>query len=294
MNITNQKNRLCLLALGLGFLVAPPLAGQSDVVFSALKSVDFHWMDYLILCSILAFSGFMGGLTGFGFSALGAMSLWVLDAQEAIPLLIALSLFNQISSYQLFRRSTGAVQTSQAWLSKPHAFYVLGGFAGLPFGVYALSHLPAATLSLVIGAFLLCYALFATFVKSALLKGSISRQQALLVGIAGGVVGGFTAFPGSAVVVWTTLHGLDKVQQRSIIQPYILCMQTIALVLLMVQTDLITTAVMIKFLLLLPAVLPFTKLGVTAFHKVSDLNFKKVVLLMLMVSSVSLMMKSVI
>ena len=78
-----------------------------------------------------------------------------------------------------------------------------------------------------------------------------------------GVVGGFTAFPGAAVVVWTGLRGLPKAQHRAIVQPYIILSQiySLALVALLHPTYL-NARFWLLLALSLPVVVPGTLTGV--------------------------------
>jgi hypothetical protein len=47
-------------------------------------------------------------------------------------------------------------------------------------------------------------------------------KPAAAVGAAGGIIGGFSAFPGAMPVVYMGLRGLSKAETRAITQPYIL------------------------------------------------------------------------
>jgi hypothetical protein len=47
-------------------------------------------------------------------------------------------------------------------------------------------------------------------------------KPAVAVGAAGGIIGGFAAFPGSMPVVYLGLRGVSKANTRGITQPYIL------------------------------------------------------------------------
>ena len=61
------------------------------------------------------------------------------------------------------------------------------------------------------------------------IKGFDGAKSGIVVGFLGGTIGGFTAFPGAAVVVWTGLRNLSKRLTRSIVQPYILVLQIVSL-----------------------------------------------------------------
>jgi len=43
-----------------------------------------------------------------------------------------------------------------------------------------------------------------------------------LVGFAGGLVGGLTAMSGAVPTLWCDLHGLSQLEQRGIVQPFML------------------------------------------------------------------------
>lgn len=80
---------------------------------------------------IVAFAGFISGLTGFGFSAVGIALLWVMGPTRAIPLLMALSVANQLLSLHQLRRDM--VPLSQWWSQGP-ATYIAGGSVGRLWG----------------------------------------------------------------------------------------------------------------------------------------------------------------
>ena len=66
-------------------------------------------------------------------------------------------------------------------------------------------------------------------------EGRSGWGASALVGMTGGIIGGFTAFPGAAVVVWSGLRRLPKAQSRSIVQPYILGLQLVSLAMLAIE-----------------------------------------------------------
>ena len=114
-----------------------------------------------------------------------------------------------------------------------------------------------------------------------------------LVGAIGGVVGGFTAFPGAAVVVWSGLRHLPKSESRAIVQPYILVLQLLALLLLAVEhPETFSRAYWSLLLLTLPIVLPCTLIGVYLYRLLSDVNFRRVTFMLLGVSGAGLLFKA--
>jgi uncharacterized protein len=62
----------------------------------ALSGLSGSTIAMLLL--ILGLSAMVSGLSGFGFSAIGAICLWLLPPTLAVPLLMALSSANQMMS----------------------------------------------------------------------------------------------------------------------------------------------------------------------------------------------------
>lgn len=244
-----------------------------------------------ILIVILALSALMSGLSGFGFSAIGALCLIFLPPKLGIPLLMTLSAANQVMSLRQLKADMAPLK--QWWPDGP-APYLLGGLVGVPIGLAILSSLPTADLMLVFGAFLVGYAVYSLArphgVHATVSGGWLASS---LVGMSGGVIGGFTAFPGAAVVVWNGLRHTPKREARAIVQPYIFVLQILSIALLALQKP--QTFGPNYFLLVaitVPVVLPCTLLGVKLYHQLSDVNFRRVTFILLGVSGLGLLIKA--
>ena len=148
---------------------------------------------------------------------------------------------------------------------------------------------------IVFGGFLLVYSIYSMVKPEKYhLKHKGGWISSIFVGATGGVIGGFTAFPGAAVVVWTGLHNFTKANSRSIVQPYILGLQVLSLVLLAVQhPETFSPRFWTLFALTVPVVLPGTLLGVNLYRSLSDHNFRRVAFILLGVSGVGLLIKAV-
>jgi hypothetical protein len=165
---------------------------------------------------------------------------------------------------------------------------------GVPVGLSILQNLPSNLLMLVFGLFLLSYAFYSLF-KSKSFRIEIKDKPLISggVGLVGGVIGGFTAFPGAAVVVWSGLRGLSKRESRSIVQPYILCLQLISLLLLAIRhPETFDQHYWSFFVYAVPLVLTGTVLGVNLYRRISDVNFRKLTFLLLGVSGMGLVLKA--
>jgi hypothetical protein len=240
---------------------------------------------------ILCVSGVMSGLSGFGFSAVGSLCLLFLPPKLAVPLLMALSTANQLMSLGQIRDDLPK-SWAEAWPGGS-APYVLGGVVGVPLGVWLLNNLPAQKLMLVFGVILIAYSVYSLArAASHKTKGVGGAASGMAVGFIGGTIGGFTAFPGAAVVVWTGLRNLPKKVSRAIVQPYILVLQIVSL-----ATNAYAHPAVFghRFWLLLaitlPVVLPGTMGGVALYKRISDVNFKRITFILLGLSGVGLLAK---
>lgn len=258
----------------------------------ALLPPHFDLVRLLILMAILGASAIMSGLSGFGFSAIGAFCLLLLPPKLGVPLLMSLSTANQLMSLGQLKAD---MKPLKEWWPNGPAPYLLGGFVGVPIGLAILHALPTSTLMAVFGGFLVLYAAYSMLKPdSAHISFDGGWSFSALVGAIGGVIGGFTAFPGAAVVVWSGLRGLPKSESRAIVQPYILGLQVLSLAMLAVQhPETFGHSFWTLLALTVPVVLPCTLLGVRLYKSLSDINFRRVTFMLLATSGAGLLVKAI-
>ena len=241
---------------------------------------------------VLFLSGVVSGLAGFAFSAIAACILWLLPPLQAVPLIMLLSACNQLLSISKLRQE----MTLRGGAEREGALpYIMGGLAGVPIGVELLRTLPASLFAGGLGAFLVAYALVMLLMPGTLRIDVSGPKAAAAVGALGGVVGGFSGFGASVLVVYLGLRGVGKSATRGITQPYIVAMQLVSLGVL-AATDPAIFNIFFWFLwaLTLPAVLLGSGTGVALYRRLSDTNFRRAVLILLIVSGISLVAKTVI
>jgi uncharacterized membrane protein YfcA len=107
------------------------------------------------------------------------------------------------------------------------------------------------------------------------------------VGVLNGVIGGATGLAGIVTVIWTGMRGWSRDEQRAVFQP-----TGVASFLMIIAAfggiGLITFDTVRLFLLGLPALLVGTWLGWMLYGKLDEGAFRKVVLVLLLVSGVTL------
>ena len=251
----------------------------------------FSWRELGIIDAILFLSGLMSGLSGFGFSAVGASTLLLMQPVLEVPLLQTLSTANQLLSVEQLKEDMP--KSVKGFWEGPGPC-IVGGFFGVPMGIWVLSHVPAAKLMLIFGSLLVIYSVYSLFLKPKnwQMKSFSGPLSGAFVGLLGGLVGGFTAFPGAMVVVWTGLRDLPKAMNRAIVQPYIIMSQVWSLVLIkFLHPNYISHRFWLMLLVSIPAVLPGTMGGVLIYRRISDVNFKRVSFFLLGLSGLGLLIK---
>jgi len=239
---------------------------------------------------VLFLAGAVSGLSGFAFSAVAACILWLLPPLQAVPLIMLLSVCNQLLSVGALRREIVLRSTPER---EGALAYIAGGFVGAPIGLGLLQALPMRLFAGGLGLFLIIYSMLVLLKPDRLRIRLSGWKPATAVGAAGGIIGGFSAFPGSIPVVYLGLRGLGKSETRNITQPYILALQLISLsILALTRSSIFDMQFWLLWALTLPAVLLGTSTGLTLYRRFSEVNFRRAVLILLIVSGVSLLAKS--
>ena len=220
------------------------------------------------------------GLAGFAFSAIsGAMIFHWLDPIQAVPLLLTCSITTQLLSI------TKLWHTMKWRQCLPYFF---GGLVGIPVGAWLLEGVNSHVFAAGFGGFLACYSIYMLLRPDVVIRGG-GRFAEIAAGFAGGVTGGATAFPGAIPTIWCNLRGLSKTDQRGVVQPFILLMQ-IATMVYFSKLGIFASATWATFFWCVPAVVAGTMLGLFLFNRVDDGKFRRLVLLFLLISGLTLVL----
>jgi uncharacterized protein len=232
-----------------------------------------------LLSGAVFLGAFVSGLAGFAFSAVaGAILLHTRLPMEAVPLMMACSVGVQATNLWALRKD---IQWKQSLV------LVLGGLLGVPIAVWLLQTTDARTFRELFGLAIALYAGYMLFRPSLTGLRLMNDGRNALVGFGGGLVGGLTAMPGALPTIWCDLHGVPKNQQRGLVQPFIAAMQIFALGLLLAHHDL-SPKLLLDLLLSVPALVAGSVLGILAFRYASEQIFRRIILVILLLSGVLL------
>ena len=260
---------------------------------NAFQFEYINWMHLVIFYTILFMSSFVSGLSGFGFSAIGASLLLFMQPSTGVALLMLLSIFTQMLSV---RKLWVELRPNIVLSNAPNSLvpYLIGGILAAPIGVYFLNVANPKNLMVILGSILLAYAVYSLGKpKSLSLTITADWKKSFLVGALGGLVGGFSAFPGSALVVWTGLQNMSKEKTRALTQPYIIVMQVVSLIAFVAHyRQAFDLTLLALFASAVPVVYLGNNYGVGNFKTIDQNLFKKVTFLLLGVSGAVLLAKA--
>jgi hypothetical protein len=268
---------------------AVPLSWRIAVSLGAMAGIIAAAAEFLPGAAVPAMAIVFGAaalssVAGFAFSAIcGALLFHVMPPVLAVQLMMVCSIAIQGLSVLALRHTIDWRVLSR---------FLLGGLFSIPLGVYLLLNLDAAIYCRVLGGFLVAYGTFMLVRPTARLQFRRGWVDGL-VGLLGGITGGFAGFPGAFVTIWCGLQGWDKDRQRGVYQPFILIMQALALT----TIALVATGssrrlhpMGIGVLAYVPAALLGTWCGLGWYRRLSDVQFTAAVNLLLIAAGAALVL----
>jgi len=176
---------------------------------------------------IVLFSAVLASVAGFAFSPLAGAFLFHVnpDAVVVVQILLVASIAQQIYCVWRLRTHIKVLEFLP---------YVIGSLTTLPLGIFLLLKSQASSFLPMLGLLLVAYGSFVAIRPAIELSKSNHLSGRILAGALGGITGGLAAFPAAFVAVWCQAQGFDKERQRSIVQPFILVNQIVAIAILSV------------------------------------------------------------
>jgi Sulfite exporter TauE/SafE. len=242
-------------------------------------------LDFLLLFGLgAAAGGFVNGLAGFG-TALFALAFWleILPPAQAVAISAVMSVTSGLPGLWAVRE---AISRQPRRILR----FVLPALVAVPLGVLSLQYVEAGWLKLVIGGFMGLYGLFFAFRRTLPALDLRMPVADMAVGFSGGFLGGAASLSGALPTMWCTLHAWTRQEQRGVMQPFNVTILGATVVLLAFQG-----AYTAETLLLIAGALPVTMLaaqvGARLFARLTDAQFKRLLILLLFVSGASILVQ---
>jgi uncharacterized protein len=166
--------------------------------------------------------------------------------------------------------------------------FLLGAALGVPLGVWVLALADPAQVRRAVAVFLVLYGLYG-LARPALPAVKAGAAADAGVGFLNGVLGGMTGLAGILVTIWCGLRGWKKDEQRAVFQPVGVAIFAMSAAWLGAKGA-ISLDIIKLFALGLPVLLAGTWLGLKLYGRLDEQGFRRVVLVLLLVSGVALLM----
>ncbi|HQS15132.1 sulfite exporter TauE/SafE family protein [Reyranella sp.] len=238
----------------------------------------------IVVAGALA-AGFVNGLSGTGY-ALVALGFW-LQAMSPLTAAPLTALCGVAGHIQSLPRIWSGVRWQRLWPM------LVAGIAGVPLGTLLLDHVKPNPLKMGVGLLLIVYSGWMAFVRRPPIVTGGGRPADAVVGLIGGVMGGMASLSGPAPAIWAQLRGFGKDEQRGVNQPFNMSVLFLALISAGIagfldRTFLIWAAITV------PTTLIGAKIGLALYGRINDVQFRRVLLALLMLSGLTLVATSLI
>ncbi|MFL6937416.1 MAG: sulfite exporter TauE/SafE family protein [Xanthobacteraceae bacterium] len=240
-------------------------------------------MDGLLDLSLFLLATFaaalVAGLTGFAFGLVAA-AVWlhILDPVQTAALIIGFGIVVQGYAVWKLRRALSLRRLLP---------FLLGAAFGVPAGVAVLEIAKPAWVRSGVGIVLVLYSLYALARPDFKpIKAGAAADAG--VGFLNGMLGGMTGLAGILVTIWCGLRGWNKDEQRAVFQP--VGVAIFAMSALWLGAGGVVSADTVRlFVIGLPVLLVGTWVGLKLYGSLDETGFRKIVLILLLVSGVALL-----
>jgi uncharacterized protein len=224
-------------------------------------------------------ASFVTGAAGFAFGLVAAaIWLYALPPSQTTALIVAYGLVVQAYAVWKLRQNLNVGRLVPL---------IVGNAIGVPFGILVLRWVPPGYLRTAIGGVLILFSLYNLIRPTLPSMKQAGRVGDASIGFLNGLVGGSTGLAGIVIVIWSSLRGWQKDEQRAVFQPTGVATFLIALIGLGAVGG-ITPDVIKLFAAGLPVLALGTWLGWIVYGKLDEAIFRKGVLVLLLMSGAAL------
>jgi uncharacterized membrane protein YfcA len=165
---------------------------------------------------------------------------------------------------------------------------ILGGFLGIPAGIWLLTQLDPSVLRRSIGIFMIIYALFMLLSPRLVLRRAGHAADAA-IGFIGGAMGGSVGLTGAVPTAWSMLRGWRPDEARAVYQPFNLPI-LLATLAGQYSAGVLEWRHLYYAAICLPMLPIGVWLGVRVYRRLNAAWFRRIVLFLLLASGATLML----
>jgi len=243
--------------------------------------MGFDSLDLAIFVAATFLAAFVTGLSGFAFGLIAA-GIWlhVITPVQTAALIVAFGLLAQGTSVWKLRH---ALNWPRLWP------FLVGGALGVPVGIGILEWVSPRYLREGVGAVLILYGLY-SLARPNLKRAATNPVIDAVIGFLNGALGGATGLAGIIVAIWCGLMAWPKDQQRAVFQPVAVAIFLMSAGWLGAKGVASWDTVWL-FVIGLPALAGGLWLGLRLYGRLDEQAFRKLILLLLLVSGASLFIR---
>ena len=237
----------------------------------------------VLLCAGAAIGGAIFGMIGFAYGIL--ISVFIHHAFAAADVVFIVVSGALVLNLGLLPRFWREIDWRAALP------FIIGAALGLPVGFFLLRHLDPRTIRIFVALLIILYGVFALRQQSRQpfrFRGAHGHAVDGGIGFTGGVIGGISGLGPLVPGVWFGLRGMNKLQQRSLAQPFGLFIQGTMVAWLLASSTISRQAIE-GLAIATPVMLASAYLGLRAFDKLSTAAFQRGVVILAIVGAMFLL-----
>ncbi len=244
--------------------------------------------DLLLILALGALAGgFINGLAGFG-TALFALGFWL----QILPPLQAVAILQVVS---LVTGAQGMWMVRTHLLAQPKRLvrFLVPALFGIPIGIYFLQYVEPHVLKLLIAGFLMLYGVFFIARRSLPRFERPTPVADRAIGFIGGVMGGLAGLCGALPAMWCALRPWPRHETRAVLQPFNMTIQGLSALVMAYKGVYTSDGVALAVVVCAVIALASAQLGLFVFRRISDTQFRWIIIGLMLVSGSMLMMQEI-
>ena len=241
--------------------------------------------DIAIVVAGALVAGFVNGLSGTGY-ALVALGFWLQAMSPRHGGSSGRAVLRRAAMSSPCPRSGAACAGPRLWP------FLAAGLLGVPLGTMLLEHVRVQPLKLGVGLLLIFYSAWMGLVRRPPIVTGGGRLADALVGFTGGVMGGMASLSGPAPTIWVQLRGWTKGEQRGVNQPFNMSRARRWPSSLPAVAGFLDRTFLVWAVITLPTTLIGARLGLSLYGRINDVQFRRIVLVLLGLSGATLIASS--